>query len=220
MKHAAAAVMTLVLCLPGIASSASPGDAGIREEIHADLEEAREEIRTELATARAALDTENLDVGDSLQFNGDKGRKGDDAASLPKAEITPMGDFLVGGKQVAIDAGQRRQLLAYRRLVIDVAKAGIDIGEVTALAAVDAVDRGAFSLMLGAMTGSLERRIERSVRTSVGPGVLRICERMPALRNAQQQLAADLPAFRPYARLDAHDADNCRNDVEREFAQR
>ena len=33
---------------------------------------------------------------------------------LPKAEITPRGDFLVDGKAVAVDARQRQALLAYR----------------------------------------------------------------------------------------------------------
>ena len=220
MKRAAVAAITFALCLPGIAWSAPPDDDSIRGEIRRDLDEARQEIRTDLVKARTELDTENLDVGNGLQFDRDGRRKADATESLPKAEITPRGDFLIGGEAVAIDAGQRRQLLAYRRMVIDIARAGIDIREVAALAAMDAVDRGTFSLMIGAMTGSLERRVERTVRTTVGPGVLRICDRMPALRDAQQQLAADLPAFRPYARMEAQDADTCRNDVRREFARR
>jgi len=220
MKSAAVAAFALALCLPMAAWSAPPDTGGVRAEIRRDLDAARQEIRSDLAKARAELESENLDVGNSLQFDGDRRRKAAADAKLPKAEITPRGDFLIDGEAVAIDAAQRRQLLAYRGQVIDIAKAGIDIGEVTALAAVDSVDRGVFSLMVGAMTGSLERRIERSVRETVGPGVLLICDRMPALRDAQQRLAADLPAFRPYARLEPQDADACRNDVRREFARR
>lgn len=223
MKAAAVTAFALALCLPMAAWSAPPETGGVREEIRRDLEDARRDIRTDLAKARAELDTENLDVAHSLQVNGDarrSNRKAKAEPALPKAEITPQGDFLIEGEAVAIDAAQRRQLLGYRGMVIEVAKAGIDIGEVTALAAVDSVDRGVFSLMVGAMTGSLERRIERTVRNTVGPGVLLICDRMPALRDAQQQLASDLPEFRPYARLEARDADSCRNEVRREFARR
>jgi len=220
MKAAAVAAFALALCLPMAAWSAPPASGGVREEIRRDLEDARRDIRTDLAKARAELETENLDVGNSLQVNGNRSRKAKTEPELPKAEITPQGDFLIEGEAVAIDAAQRRQLLAYRGMVIDVARAGIDIGEVSALAAVDSVDRGVFSLMVGAMTGSLERRIERTVRNTVAPGVLLICDRMPALRDAQQQLASDLPAFRPYARLEAQDADSCRNEVRREFAGR
>lgn len=220
MKAAAVTAFALALCLPIAAWSAPPETGGVREEIRRDLEDARRDIRSDLARARAELETENLDVANSLQVNGDGRRKAKTEPKLPKAEITPQGDFLIEGEAVAIDSNQRRQLLGYRRMVIEVAKAGIDIGEVSALAAVDSVDRGVFSLMVGAMTGSLERRIERTVRNTVGPGVLLICDRMPALRDAQQQLASDLPAFRPYARLEAQDADDCRNEVRREFARR
>lgn len=220
MKAAAVTAFALALCLPIAAWSAPPETGGVREEIRRDLEDARRDIRSDLARARAELETENLDVANSLQVNGDGRRKAKTEPKLPKAEITPQGDFLIEGEAVAIDSNQRRQLLDYRRMVVEVAKAGIDIGEVSALAAVDSVDRGVFSLMVGAMTGSLERRIERTVRNTVGPGVLLICDRMPALRDAQQQLASDLPAFRPYARLEAQDADDCRNEVRREFARR
>jgi hypothetical protein len=220
MKAAAVAAFVLALCLPMAAWSAPPETGGVREEIRRDLEDARRDIRTDLAKARVELETENLDVANSLQIHGNGSRKAKTEPALPKAEITPQGDFLIEGEAVAIDAAQRRQLLGYRGMVIDVARAGIDIGEVSALAAVDSVDRGVFSLMVGAMTGSLERRIERTVRNTVGPGVQLICDRMPALRDAQQQLASDLPAFRPYARLEAQDADSCRNEVRREFAGR
>lgn len=220
MMKAAAVLTAFALCLPTLVWSALPADDGsIRSEIRRDLAEARREIRADLAEARAELETGNLDVGEGPGPDRTDGAS-QHGPALPRAEITPRGDFLIDGAAVAIDARQRRQLLDYRERVIDVARAGIDIGEVTALAAVDAVDRGPFSLMVGAMTGSLERRIARSVRDTVGPGMSRICDRMPALRAAQQQLAADLPAFRPYARLDAQDADTCRNDVRRGFATR
>lgn len=220
MNTAAVTAFALALCLPLAVWSAPPDSGGVREEIRRDLEDARRDIRTDLAKARAELDTDNLDVGNSLQLHGNDSRKANAESKLPKAEITPQGDFLIEGETIAINASQRRELLAYRGMVIDVAKAGIDLGEVSALAAVDSVDRGVFSLMVGALTGSLERRIERTVRASIAPGVLQICERMPALREAQQRLAVDVRAFAPYARIGHADADHCRREVRKEFATR
>ncbi len=210
----------LVAALPLAAQAAAPKDTTIESEISADLAEARDEVRVELAKARRELETGNLDVGDGLRFGTSGKRHDDKERTLPKAEITPRGDFLIEGKAVAIDGQQRQELLRYRGQVIDIAKAGIDIGERSAQVALEAVDRSMFSLLVGAMTGSLERRIEKTVRQTVEPGVRQICRSLPALRDSQQRLSATLPAFRPYATLEADDADNCEKDVRREFAAR
>ena len=53
------------------------------------------------------------------------------------------------------------------------AKTGIDIGQRSAEAALDAIGNGSWvGLMFGAMTGSLERRVEALVEQQVKPGVL------------------------------------------------
>lgn len=200
--------------LPLAAQAGEPSKGSIEREISSELAEARREVRQELAAARAELETENLDVGNSLRF----GKSGHSGEALPKAEITPQGDFLVDGQAVAIDAHQRKQLLAYRGQVIEIAKAGIDIGERSAQLAIDAVDRGLFSLMLGAMTGSLERKLEKTIKQTVEPGVLQICRSLPSLRDSQQRLADSLPQFRPYATLEADDVKDCESEVRREFA--
>ena len=213
------AMLPLLLAglLPLPAQSAEPAKGPIQRELSAELAQARREVRAELATARAELETENLDVGNSLRL----GKAGNGAGEeLPKAEITPRGDFLIEGKAVAIDAGQREQLLAYRGHVIDIAKAGIDIGERSALLALDTVDRGLFSLIVGAMTGSLEHKLEKTIRQTIEPGVLQICRSLPSLLDSQQRLAASLPQFRPYATLDADDMEDCENQVRHEFARR
>ena len=112
-------------------------------------------------------------------------------------------------------------MLVYRGQVIDVAKAGIDIGQRSAEAALDAVGNGSWlGLVFGEMTGSLERRVERTVKQQIEPQVRSLCRQIPALRNSQQQLAASLPQFRPYATLEADDVADCENDIRREFASR
>ena len=212
--------MFLASLLPLAVQTANAGDTRIDNEISADLADARSEVRTELAAARRELDTGNLQLGDSLRFGTSDARASHADRTLPQAEITPQGDFLIEGRPVAIDRHQRQELLLYRGEVIAIAKAGIDIGERSAQAALDAVDRGLFSLMFGAMTGSLERRIEKTVRETVEPGVRQICLSLPALRDRQQRLSVTLPAFRPYATLEADDVEDCENEMRREFASR
>lgn len=212
------------LLLTGLMSLAAPAaiakDTGIRSGISADLADAREEVRVELAAARRELDTGNLRLGQHVHFGKSGKYRSEPDPTLPTAEITPQGDLLIGGEPVVIDGRQRRDLLLYRRQVIDIAKAGIDIGERSAQVALDAVDRGVLSLLVGAMTGSLERRVEKTVLETVEPGVRQICRSLPALRDSQQRLSASLPAFRPYATLKMDDVEDCEKEIRQELAMR
>lgn len=210
--------IALVVCwLPALAAQAAESRKdGNDHGIGTDIAEARQEVRADLAKARAELETENLEVGDNLHFGTSGSHR--PAKGLPKAEISRSGDFLIDGKAQTLDAAQRRELLAYRGLVIDIARTGIDLGERSAQAALDSVDRGMFSLLVGAVTGSLERRMERQARETIQPLALQLCRRLPEVRASQQRLAASVPQFQPYATLEAQDAENCESDVRNEFA--
>lgn len=216
------AALCLLLPLAAQAQPARGADTGIGGEIRRELADARKEMRVEMAKAKQDLDTGNLQLDrDSLHFGKDGDRKARTAkADLPRAEITPAGDFLIDGTAQPIDARQRRELLAYRGLVVEIAKAGIDIGQRGAEAALTAVDGSWIGLMFGAMTGSLERRIERTVRQEVEPAVRGICRLLPRVMESQQRLSASLPQFRPYATLERDDIDDCEDGVRREFAAR
>lgn len=212
MKSTRTAAALLAAMLPLAAQ------AGEKSVISGELAEARRELRIELAQERARLEAGNLALGDSMRF-GKRAAKSE-AANLPKGEITPAGDLLIDGKPVAIDAGQRRQLLDYRREVIDVARAGITAGEKAALVALEATDVSMFQLIVGGLTGSLERRVEAVVQQELKPAVLQICRRLPQLHASQQALAAGLPAFRPYATLEGDAVAHCERDVARDLALR
>ena len=213
IRHAA---LTLCLLLPVAAQAGDPTPAGINAEIRQEMREAREEVRAELAKAKRELATENLRIDNSLRFSEGSGRP---AGELPRAEITPQGDFLIEGEPQEIDAEQRRQLLAYRAQVIAIALTGIDIGQRTAEAALTEVEGSSLvGLLFNAMSGRMERRIERVVREQVEPAVLEICNELPAVRVAQQQLASSLPRFRPYATLGPDEVEDCQSAVQQEFA--
>ncbi len=209
------APVALGLALAGPAA-ANDHPAGIRAEIRQDLAEARREVRVDLAKARRELETDNLRLDNSMVFG--QRRKAD--AALPKAEITPQGDLLIDGRAQPVDAGQRRELLDYRRQVIELAKAGIDIGERSAEVALAAVDVPVTSLLFGAFTGGLERRIERTIARELEPAVRGLCRQLPALMASQQRLAASVPQFRPYANLRREDLDDCTRLGRDAFANR
>ncbi|HZX81378.1 MAG TPA: hypothetical protein VFE72_10545 [Lysobacter sp.] len=214
MKPTHTASLLLAALLPLAAQ------AGERSEVGRELDKARVELRTELAQERARLDTQNLALGDTLRF-GKRDAKADAAhADRPKGEITPSGDLLIDGKAVAIDARQRRQLLDYRGQVIGLARAGIEAGEKAALVALDATDVSMFQLIVGGMSGSLERRVENTVKRELQPAIVRICRQLPQLHASQQALATSVPAFRPYATLRQDDVANCERDVQRDLAMR
>ena len=216
MKGIATPLLALALMVPASVPAAEPA-RGISAEIQAGLAEARSEMRSELAKARAELHTENLTLGNGLSVGSRKSRAD---STLPPAHITPAGALVIDGKPVATDAAQRQLLLDYRGKVLEVASAGIDVGEKAALMAFKATDTSLLGLIVGAMTGSLEARIERTVRQELMPLVATVCLRLPGVLDSQQALAAALPPFAPYATLDASDVADCERDMRNELALR
>ena len=210
------AALALCLLSPWAAQAGEPAPAGINAEIRQEMSAARKEVRADLDKARRDMRTGNLRIDNGLRF-GDR----DDAApsDLPRAEITPEGDLLIEGQAQAVDAGQRAQLLAYRRQVVAIALAGIDAGEQTANAALDAVgDSSWIGLMFSAMTGRLERDVERTVQQNLGPAMRDICRQLPTVMATQQQLASSLPQFQPYANLEPADVEECETTIRHELA--
>ena len=222
MKTRNLLAIALLAAAPLFTAQAADGNTGIGGEIRQELANARKEVRIELAKAKQELDTGNLRLDNGFQFGAHDTSKSKRAkADLARAEITPRGDLLIDGKVQAIDAGQRRQLLAYRGQVIVVAKAGIDVGQRSADAALAALGEGSWvGLLVGAVTGSLERRVERVVKQEIEPAVRGICRQLPAMMDSQQRLSASVPQFRPYATLEADDVANCEEDFRNEFASR
>jgi len=134
----------------------------------------------------------------------------DDA--LPKAQITPQGDLLIGGQAMQITAAQRQLLLDYRARVVDIATQGMAIGKQGAALGLQAAGEA----IAGAFAGKPEAQIrhQADAQTSgIRQSAVALCDRMPALKAAQQKLADALPAFKPYATMTAHDIDDCHADA-------
>lgn len=141
------------------------------------------------------------------------------ASGHPRAEISAKGDFIVGGKQVPVTDQQRALLVAYHRELGGIADAGIATGKEGAKLAgkaVGAVVRGIFS----GNPDQIDREMEAEGK-KIEAHAMKICDHLPGLYKAQQDLAAALPAFQPYAGMELDDIAECRasQDEHREAGQ-
>lgn len=141
------------------------------------------------------------------------------ASGHPRAEISAKGDFIVDGKQLPVTDEQRALLVAYHRELGGIADAGIATGKEGAKLAgkaVGAVVRGIFS----GNPDQIDREMEAEGK-KIEAHAMKICDHLPGLYKAQQDLAAALPAFQPYAGMELDDIAECRasQDEHREAGQ-
>lgn len=133
------------------------------------------------------------------------------AKNVPPATISKGGDFSIDGKPVKLDADQRQLLLRYYAAATAVRQHGIETGEAGAALARSAV-KGAVSSALhgdGADVGkSVDAQADR-IKTAA----LKICSDLASIKSAQNRLATQLPAFKPYSNLvDTSEIDDCHDD--------
>jgi len=189
MKTLKAPLFALMLCLPLLACGNRPqaNDASGDTSLGQKVREATNKARKEMAA-------KNISVSS------------DDGA---KVEISPAGDLLINGTAVALNDSQRALTLQYRERTIAIAEAGIEIGvqgaNLGARAAGEAL-KGIFS----GDTDKIEERVNAEAE-KLKANAAKICDQMPALLATQQQLAAAVPEFRPYAKMDQSDIDDCRD---------
>lgn len=179
-------------------SSAAAPQSFVASKVHEGMEKARRE----LATKDIDIDGVRIGHGDEHDHSRD---------TLPKAAITPQGDLLIAGKKVNATPAQHALLMGYRQQLVGIAEAGMDIGERGADLGMDAAKQA----VLGALTGKTDKEIEASIKPQtdkIEAAALALCKRMPTLMAAQQQLAAALPAFKPYATMTQKDIDDCGTD--------
>lgn len=214
--------LALLLACTGALTACGRGEAPAAHDPGAGADAPQDEgfvartTRRALDTAQRDLAQKNISVGgtgsgglnvNGFRFGGDDGR----TAGLPKAEISPTGDFLVGGTAVEIDAAQRELLLAHRANIIRVAQAGIRIGLQGAQLGVQAA-KGAIVSALSGKTAEFEQRMEAEA-AKIEADADQLCDHLPPLLASQNALAAALPAFQPYATMDAGDVTDCRKDT-------
>ena len=126
---------------------------------------------------------------------------------LPTAEITPQGGLLIQGKDVVTTAEQRAQLLDYRHQIERIAEAGMQIGVSGANLGVKAAGEALKGVFSG-KTDGIEERINAEA-DKMKEQAKGICDQLPAMMASQQALAATLPEFAPYAKMDHNDIVDC-----------
>jgi hypothetical protein len=182
------------------AQTASDASAKPSSGISGEIQKAMQKAKQELATKNIGVN--NVHGGDDQHHDHD---------SRPKAEITPQGDLLIAGKQVAATPAQHALLVDYRQQIVGIAESGMDIGSQGA----DLGMNAAKEALWGALSGKDGKDIEASIKPQtdkIQAAALKLCQRLPDLLTSQQKLAAAMPEFRPYATMEQKDVDDCGKD--------
>lgn len=170
-----------------------------------------------LREAREKIATENIGIGGDADIHiggaNINSRKPVDADGnpLPKAEISPAGDLLIGGQAVAVTPDQRALLLDYRGHVIGLIEAGMVIGVKGADLGMRAASDALKSVFSGE-TGEFEQRVEAEA-AELEAEAMKLCDLLPPMLQTQGQLGESLPEFRPYATMTVEDIEDCRSDT-------
>lgn len=186
--------MPLLLVLALAVSSTACGERArdtartIAEETRQGIAEATAEggeVDKAIEEARKKLHTENLSF---------KHKDGG-----PKAELTPEGEFLIDGDALPFDAAQRDAALAYRKEVLAIADAGMDIGRQGAALGGEAAALAIRSIFGGggADAADAKARIEAEAK-KIEAAAKTLCRNVEGLETAQVRFAELVPEFRPY----------------------
>ena len=172
-------------------------------------------VASAIGDAKVKLAKENINLngefydGGHHNVIGHVGRK-DPSDTRPDAELTPSGDLLIDGKAVPVNARQHAMLVRYRQALMTVAERGMEIGAQGADLGGQAVGEVFKGLMSG-NTDQIDRNINAKASKIEAQAIL-LCKDLRPVQELQQQLAAAIPQFAPYATMKASDIDDCGKD--------
>lgn len=200
MKHVRIATLCLLACVPllGACSQQSAPAPATAESTDAPATALGKVVDEATQKARAKLANEPI----TLSSDND---------NLPKAEISPSGDLLIDDKAVPVNDQQRALLLEHRANVVAIAEAGMVIG----VRGADLGMKAAGEALKGVFSGNtdeIEKRIEAEAEKIKADAVV-LCNRLPAVLDSQEKLAAALPEFKPYATMTTKDIDDCHDET-------
>jgi hypothetical protein len=193
-------------------SSSPPSEATVATAVTEPATAIGRHVEQAMDQAREKMIASNLDISGSMNININ-GHPFERPASQTKAEITPQGDLLIAGKSVTVTPEQHALLLAYRGQVIGVASAGMALGSQGADIGISALT-GLADVALGGKKGQqdYQQRMEAEGK-QMEIKALALCKQLPPMLATQQQLAASLPEFKPYAGMTQQDIDECGKDL-------
>jgi hypothetical protein len=152
-----------------------------------------------------------IDFGDGAGLHGISIHDGSitvHARKAPDAIVTASGDLSIDGKAIALTPDQHALLRHYYAQVMTVRDDGIATGK-------------AGASMAGHAIGSVASGLAHGDPDSIGPAIdarakqveakaMAVCNDVQALQVQQNALADTLPAFKPYARIGAHNVTDCK----------
>ena len=126
----------------------------------------------------------------------------------PEADIASDGGFTINGKSVEVTPAERVLLAQYNHSVRDVRNAGVAMAKTGAETAIRAATAKASS------TPDKAGAVAKAGAGQLQDLSLNICKDTAAIKAAQDQLATQLAAFRPYAAIvSTADMTDCANDA-------
>lgn len=129
------------------------------------------------------------------------------ANGQPDAKISADGELTIDGKAVAMNDTQRALLQTYLKEMNAMTADGIAIGKQGAALAGTAVSEA----IKGAIKGDgdqIDAKVEAEAK-KIEQQAMQLCKRLVTIKASQDALAEQLPAFKPYATIDASDVDDC-----------
>ena len=126
----------------------------------------------------------------------------------PKAVIDADGGLVIDGKAIATTPAERNLLAQYNQSVRSVHDTGLAMGKTGVVMAIKSVE---------AKSSSTPGQTDKAAEAGSGQMQklsLDICKAQASIKTVQDQLAVQLPAFKPYASIvSAHDVASCESDA-------
>lgn len=125
----------------------------------------------------------------------------------PPAVLLRDGSLSIDGGTIVATASQQQLLADYYRKSVQLRDSGIAIGAAGGTMAGHAIG----AVVRGLASGNPEEigpRVEAQV-AKIEARVADLCSELEALRSTQNVIAAELPAFLPYATISADDVERC-----------
>jgi len=160
------------------------------------------------------------DMADSASYDGIHidSKSGDviiTARDESQARVTHAGDLIIGNEDVAVSAGQRRLLLRYVDGIDSIERQGAEIGRQAVSMLGGFV--GVFVSNLVTDTSSEDRDRDMSARAEpLKQAARKFCSTVRSQERLQDDIAAEIPAFKPYAVIDKGTRDQCHIDADKD----
>jgi hypothetical protein len=130
------------------------------------------------------------------------------APGLADAVIGASGALSIAGTPVALDAAQTQIAARYFASALALRSDAMKTGAAGASTAATAISSVAVGLASG-NPDSIGDKVDASA-AKVEAAANRVCADVQALTQAQNELAASLAQFKPYATIAAHEVDDCK----------